>query len=108
MSDSKDSPMKSDLLPHQLFSPNARKLKKPLPILLLHELYGLYAHGERNPTAAILLLHELYNVNPRMERKNGQDNSEDSNGSQRNTLVKKHLSMSLKGHPSNPPIFFPA
>jgi hypothetical protein len=107
MSDSADSQMKSDLLPHQLSSPNARRLKKPLPILLPHELYGLYTRGETNHTAAILLSHELYGVIPRMERKNGQDNSEDSNGSQHNTPMKKQLSESLKGHPSNPPIFFP-
>lgn len=101
MSESAGSPMKSRP-PHELFSPNARRLKKHSHLLLPHELYGIHARWERNSTAGILLPHELYGVDARMERENGQDNSEDHsiNGSQRNTPVKKQLSESLKDHPS--------
>jgi hypothetical protein len=69
---------------------------------------SLISWKSRNYTAAnqILLPNEIFGVDAPMERENGQDNSEDSNGlQQRNTPVKNQLSdksLSLKGkdHPS--------
>jgi hypothetical protein len=52
-------------------------MKYPLP----HEIYSVYACGERKPLA-LLLLHELFAPNTHMERKKHHDNFEEGNGSQ--------------------------